>query len=276
MNTNKNIVIVSYLLISIAHAQLLTSCSCKNRAVKKNNETKMVTIKVPDEIEVGKVNWEEISSLEKVVILETTQESLITNIDKLLTLNEKYYIMDWKAKSIFVFDKDGKFISRLSREGGAPGEYRELRDFDIDQDGNLHILDYRRILVYDPNFNFIKHINLEHEYNNDLFIPLRIAIDPNQEYYLWKGSFGMKEISKNTGTLKIDTLKFGNEYSLGLVIGSDENTLISAIDSYIINMTLENMISNINSKNTKEKFQKLQGLDKDSNPLLLLHKISGF
>ena len=62
--------------------------------------------------------------LNKHIVLETTPESTIGTIDKLIVRENKIYIMDKEiTKSLFVFSIEGKFLYKINRAGRGPGEY---------------------------------------------------------------------------------------------------------------------------------------------------------
>lgn len=74
--------------------------------------------------------------------LETTKESLIDKVDKIIFYNDKIFIMDKKiSKAIFVFDLQGKFLFKISNIGKGIGEYITLTDFIVNND-NVEIYDF--------------------------------------------------------------------------------------------------------------------------------------
>ena len=78
----------------------------------------------------------------EVIPLETTAGNLIGTISKVIEMDDKYIVADYnKAKSIFVFDKTGKFLNRIGRRGEGKGEYSDIHQMAIDNNGNLMIVD---------------------------------------------------------------------------------------------------------------------------------------
>ena len=65
--------------------------------------------------------------------LETPPNIIIGTIDKFIVKNNKYYIFDKTAQSIFIFTIAGKFISKINSIGRGPGEYTDISSFNIDQ-----------------------------------------------------------------------------------------------------------------------------------------------
>lgn len=96
------------------------------------------------------------------VPLETTENCLIGDIDKLFFANERIIIVDKsKAVSIFVFEKNGKFHSKVSALGKGPGEYLGINDVAIDyRTGNILLLDLsnRKILTYNQDGTFLSEL----------------------------------------------------------------------------------------------------------------------
>jgi hypothetical protein len=118
----------------------------------------------------------EISSLDKKVFpgdlikdvtylkLETNEECLIRNIDKIKFRNELIYILDRLSKSVFVFNMEGKYIKKYHHYGRGPGEYINLADFAISRDGNfIYMLDYTqyKVIKYSLANKLNKEIKLE-------------------------------------------------------------------------------------------------------------------
>ena len=86
-----------------------------------------------------------------IIPLETTDESLLGTVDKLMEHNGRYYVLDKMRKGVLVFDSSGKFLHRAGRIGQGPGEYQDLVDFTVDGNtGYLYLLaQSSTIYVYD-------------------------------------------------------------------------------------------------------------------------------
>lgn len=102
----------------------------------------------------------------KLVPLETSSQSLIGKIEKIICYNNKIYIHNDAGdnSSIMVFDNLGRFEAKIDKTGRGPGEYIKLGDFDVDTEGNIYISDLmqlNRLLVYNSNLQYNKTINLE-------------------------------------------------------------------------------------------------------------------
>ena len=87
----------------------------------------------------------------RYVPLETSDDCLIGNVDKVLIKNEKIYISDFnKAMALFVFDLNGKYILKISKRGQGPGEYISFRDFDVNSKGDIFMFDVfgQKVLIF--------------------------------------------------------------------------------------------------------------------------------
>ncbi|WP_083985044.1 6-bladed beta-propeller [Geofilum rubicundum] len=136
------------------------------------------------------------SSIEAIK-LETNKQCLISNHRKILFDNNQIFISN-ETNNLFVFSDKGEFIREISKKGRGPEEFFELRDFQIDFEGNIHILDYLRVLVYTNDGKLIETIKFEAPDNSVVLNPLAFSLSEKKgEYYLWGGSFGIESNVNN-------------------------------------------------------------------------------
>lgn len=84
---------------------------------------------------------DDVFSSVEVIPLETSQNSLIVNVDKLISVKSLNFILDKAQESILVFDSLGKFSYKISKQGMGPGEYGRISDFAYNKfDNTLEIL----------------------------------------------------------------------------------------------------------------------------------------
>lgn len=99
----------------------------------------------------------------RVIPLETKEESLIKNISKVVVADSLYYIFDSSLSRVFLFRKDGTYISKTDRRGGGPEEYIGLSDI-VFQSENNHLLllapQNRALHIYNHQLQFQKSIKL--------------------------------------------------------------------------------------------------------------------
>ncbi len=76
----------------------------------------------------------------EVIPLETIEASLIQEIKKVVYFKYKYYIFDRRQSQVFIFNQNGKFISKIENKGLGPNQYIDVSDFDIDKENNKILL----------------------------------------------------------------------------------------------------------------------------------------
>ena len=117
----KYTILTTYLLLFLI-------ISCKNEQKKEENVSSFGIVKINYDIKKTRIiNLEDITLPEfRVIPLETKDECLISEIDKIKIFRDTLYILDGKAGSILVFDNEGKYISKIHKPGKGPGEYVEI------------------------------------------------------------------------------------------------------------------------------------------------------
>jgi hypothetical protein len=87
----------------------------------------------------------------RFIPLETTEESLISEINNILVTDSNIYIMDtYLGGSVLIFDNAGKFIKRIQR-GQGPAEILNLKDIDFDKKNQeLVVYHYKILSFYTP------------------------------------------------------------------------------------------------------------------------------
>ena len=96
------------------------------------------------------------------VHLETTDECLLGDIDDMHYVNDRLFLRC--GRSVYVFDKDGKFISKVARYGRGHGEYITVCDFDVNPTNNeINIYDVgnRRVSVYSLEGVFLRNVHID-------------------------------------------------------------------------------------------------------------------
>ena len=109
----------------------------------------------------------------KTIILETNNDCLIGHINKLQSFDGYIFILDKSiAKSLLIFDRNGRFIRKIGRLGQGPGEYVQLDDFTLDtENGFIFLLDYgERLHKYRFDGTFIQTITPKVQNANINFI----------------------------------------------------------------------------------------------------------
>jgi hypothetical protein len=127
--------------------------------------------------------WNDFVDKIELIPLETTDNSLIGNLSSGIITDEDIFIHDFIYKNLLNFDISGKFKRKIGSRGRGPGEYLEIRDFCIGDDGNLYTLDYRKIHCYEKNTGV--HIKSWSFDAGVGYNPLNMIIYDEDNYFLW-------------------------------------------------------------------------------------------
>lgn len=142
--------------------------SCNNNKVVTNNEDYNVGSVEQINIDLTNNNICYSSTLYDTISyikLETNPNCVIGVIDNLLFIHNKFVIVDMSvAKSIFLFDSNGKFINKIGVTGRGPQEYdspdgvvyNKYRDEIVVWCNNL-----KKILTYKLDGSFVSQIKLD-------------------------------------------------------------------------------------------------------------------
>lgn len=136
------------MILSLGMA-LLALCGCKETSSVKESEGRIaVDITQPEK----NLKMSDLFSDIKYVKLETTSESLIQYINRVLDLDGNLLVVDRDNQSLLLFDRDGRFIKKIAGQGKGPGEYLRMYDAAVDKEGRrLFVLDAyaQSVLIYD-------------------------------------------------------------------------------------------------------------------------------
>jgi len=130
--------------------------SCQNHA-ERQDSTQIAQIEVSNDgiisdgctslevdNEANLIRYSELADTNVHVIkLETTPQSLIGRINKIVVQGEYIFVADTEiSKALFIFDRKGKFVGKIGARGEGPTEYYDIQDFTIDIDqGKIVLLD---------------------------------------------------------------------------------------------------------------------------------------
>ncbi|WP_062124501.1 6-bladed beta-propeller [Geofilum rubicundum] len=133
-----------------------------------------IDVKESDFIVNGKLS--DVISIDSLVFLEYTDESIIGEIDKVLVSEDRIYVVDrHSAKSIFCFDRKGNFINSYNAIGRGPQEYLEIFDTSFFRD--------KMYVFAAPNQFFVLDENLKFEKSIDINWTVDIPLDPDYPYF---------------------------------------------------------------------------------------------
>lgn len=144
----------------------------------------------------------------QLISLETIDESLVGNIYKIVVTDSMNYIFDhYKGGGVVIFDRNGKFIKRIS-PGRGPGELYQLNDIDYDKQNN-ELLAYQHpfLLFYTSVGEYIRQIRLPFGFYN-------FSVTPNGYIFKTLDKYGNEHLgAKKDNTLLITDKNFKLKYA---------------------------------------------------------------
>lgn len=148
------LILLSYFIIS--------SCKKPSTIVPTSESIEMIMVDA-----VGKQYLStELFSDCKIIELETTEESYFASIGRVYRDSCYIYILDDRLHSVLLFDKTGKFVRKIHKIGRGPGEYIQLSDITIDENGFLFLMADipEKAIVQSNNGTLIEQILLDEAY----------------------------------------------------------------------------------------------------------------
>ena len=106
--------------------------------------------------------WDQLVSVEKYIVLEETDNSLLSGVDKCVIGDSAIYAFCRKFDKVYKFSLEGKFLSTVGEKGRAKSEYLGISDIAYDQSsGDLVVADSRGLLWYDSSLKFKKRMAMD-------------------------------------------------------------------------------------------------------------------
>lgn len=152
--------------IGLFFLSVLFLFSCGDKMVKDGYQL----IDVSD-INKDIFDWSDMMRINKVIPLEATDHSLLGLAQKCLVKNNQILFLDYKMKSIYLFDMNGRFLFSIDSQGGGSEEYIELKDAIFSNDGKrIFVLDHTAVLAYDAtDGHFLNRMNLNVDYSSNFY-----------------------------------------------------------------------------------------------------------
>lgn len=163
-----------------------------------------------------------IVSSSRIIPLETTDDCLIREINRILLPEDKLVIFDDKGDCVYLFDKNGKFIKKIGERGEGPQEYNQISDITIFPTMKcIAILCDRpyKIMFFDFSGIFLNEVSFEKYYSD-------IAI--HDETLICR-------VEKNDGTTQLDT------YTYPMVL--QDSYILPSMFSYSYGKSSDNIYS---------------------------------
>lgn len=128
---------------------IFTIWSC-NSVSKRDYKASEIIKADPSEVEEF-VNLSEIADSVVCIKLQCDSSDVIGKVREIVIRDKYIYVQDVAQQCIFVFDKQGRFVSQLAKKGEGPGEYLWLGPFYIDEEEQ-----YVEVIDKGPNPSLLK------------------------------------------------------------------------------------------------------------------------
>ena len=162
-----------------------------------NVEKQNVNFQMIDFGNLRSINLSKVLKDISIVELETNENSLFGTVNQIAFYNNKIYLLDtYQSNALFAFSMKGKFLGKIERGNGGPGEFMSPHSFYVDSSG-IYVLDrgLDYLLNYDCNSLQFKRkvpipqpapLSFLHVKDNSFiyFYPLRKGSNTNKQYVL--------------------------------------------------------------------------------------------
>tara|TARA_R110001599_G_scaffold322540_1_gene533628 strand:- start:11715 stop:12863 length:1149 start_codon:yes stop_codon:yes gene_type:complete len=160
---------MKYTICIFSISILLSSCSGgqESQSSKATNIPSDDFKSIPIDLDAEEVKLASAIEAVEIMQFEEGSEGLIDQVNLLNESAEHYVIVSRGYSTVFIFDKQGKFIRDFNHKGNGPEEYQPI--LNLWQEGD-HIVVYssanNRVLKYDHEGNFIAAFKMEYPYTN--------------------------------------------------------------------------------------------------------------
>lgn len=194
---------------------MMYSCASNGKSSYVNYVINLDSLPHIDNINMSSIYKNDV----KVILLDTIQDALLGNINKIRVCTNGDFIVFDKliGKKINMFDSNGKFIRQIGRLGDGPGEYFYIDDFAYSpQSNDIYILDSskKKIFIYNVyTGNFIGDLDCPIDSRNIYYSNGLIFLDNKLKD--WDSESSPMVVSINPLT-KEETLYYMDKYSYGI------------------------------------------------------------
>ncbi|WP_165967620.1 6-bladed beta-propeller [Algoriphagus formosus] len=243
------------LVSSISVFLFLSFLSCHSTSEPSNNSS---TISIIPFEEAKTMLHADIVERQEFVLLSTAQNALFSRIDKLLAMNDQFYLFDHLSKAgILVFDRAGNFIRSIGEIGEGPQQLKYIDDFQVLANGDVLLLDkiQKQIITYDSTGqfkekvfipinsggfakkeeNWFLSINFDHQnpdlVNNEKFGVFNQNFEPDSLYFSYPKDARNANVYYNSGIVSIGlgSIVYHRPPNDTLAIFNEEGKLIDRI-----------------------------------------------
>lgn len=153
------------LLIIVIILNLYSSCRINKNYDEYQKNSNAIFIE-PKEFSENLGVFSKLFESVSYISLETDNDFLIGNIDKLLVTDSFIFVMDSKiSRSVFCFDKSGRKVFKINKHGNGPGEYLFLSDIsfnNLKKELILYCRVRKKLLYFNLEGLFIREESLQY------------------------------------------------------------------------------------------------------------------
>lgn len=149
---------------------MLLSCNEKQRE-NLNRELEIIDVDISKAIDVIDAFSIIDSSYYEIIPIETNDHCLIAEVTKVCIQDNKIFIIDELSKGVYIFNRDGSYLSKIQAVGSGPEEYSHFNDIVILED-RVGVLApaANKILFYNFDGNFDGEILLNGSWGDTFFL----------------------------------------------------------------------------------------------------------
>ncbi|MBE6286765.1 MAG: 6-bladed beta-propeller [Mediterranea massiliensis] len=103
-----------------------------------------------------KTHLSSVIEIKQIIPLETNENSIIGNIDKIIKSKNRIYTL-FNRNTLLVHADDGKFIGKIGSVGQGIGEYQLIGDFDVTENA-IYLRDFQKIHQYNLDREYVRSI----------------------------------------------------------------------------------------------------------------------
>ncbi|MDD4000914.1 MAG: 6-bladed beta-propeller [Bacilli bacterium] len=165
---NSQIAIFKVRLNLLIPLLLLALFSCQNDSPKNF----IIDLEKAIDVSSSKNSLSSLIESYNITQLETSSDCLIGRISKVVKVSNLFFIKT-SGSELLVFDREGKYLRQIGNKGKGPGEYVQIADFSVSEDGSVvAISSYKDILFYRVDEgHFIKKQSLDYFVNSLCYLP---------------------------------------------------------------------------------------------------------
>lgn len=183
---------------------LLSSCTENNENPLGEYQSVNMQIDVEHDTKPLNLSQYTIDSVRSLTFPDTSKQVAVT---RFMVKNDRIYVMDSEiSQSIYVFDSQGNYLSKLGERGRAQDEYiGGPTNFFVDDSSNVHVFDEmgQQIKVFNRKCKFRSNFSTRHE------MPHSIGLLNNNRYV-----YCLSSIDTETPQLMTVDLNGGNPKTL--------------------------------------------------------------